>query len=429
MDEFIEVGSTIFAIMMGTLFIWCFIIAPVIDKISSRKGHQNDSLIIQEQQEKINELKEENTQLKAELKERDNKQAGEREKDFEIEGLKKQIETLNRRLIVKEERIQKLTDENTNLQMTVDRVLENNRKHLATIQELSDENRKNEQAALSLKQWQQMWEFKNQAREVTRAINKTFHLQYNVPSFFESVTQNRLNRAFQKDIVIDRFSCEVYIHSGNEPYQVSLTQCTCQDYTMRRRNTPAGNPVDPCKHMLFLAYTLGLLQNSYQERNLRINRSIESLNTLTAQIAAQKEKNRMELALEKELDTKIKQHEQVLAEYKQEIQEYVQEECAGHPKLAGAMADLETLYYKRSAQYLMKKHPPAPTEAKRIQELQRETKKYITKQKEAEYKLAYLKQLFPNIDIVFEQDFVPNKWFKIEYCPSFNKDDPSDTFD
>ena len=40
--------------------------------------------------------------------------------------------------------------------------------------------------------------------------------------------------------------------SSDEPYTATLNECTCMDFSIRRR---------PCKHMYYLAFQLGLISD------------------------------------------------------------------------------------------------------------------------------------------------------------------------
>lgn len=62
------------------------------------------------------------------------------------------------------------------------------------------------------------------------------------------------------------------------------------------------------------------------------------------------------------------------------------------------LSDFITLQYSYSEQYLLTKKHPARKEALRINDLKRQTKDWITKYKEIEYKYEYLQSLFPELD-------------------------------
>ncbi len=55
----------------------------------------------------------------------------------------------------------------------------------------------------------------------------------------------------------------------------------------------------------------------------------------------------------------------------------IEKKCNYYPQLSVIMADLQTLYYERSAEFLDSKHPPAHVEAQRIRELREQTKNFF----------------------------------------------------
>ena len=95
------------------------------------------------------------------------------------------------------------------------------------------------------------------------------------------------------------------------------------------------------------------------------------------------------------------------------VKNLIDNQCQAYPALAAVMADILTVHYTQSAKLLEKKKRPALEEAKRIRELQAETKSILEEKKTLEYKLAYIRSVFPNIDEIFETDFNINN-FKLE---------------
>lgn len=95
------------------------------------------------------------------------------------------------------------------------------------------------------------------------------------------------------------------------------------------------------------------------------------------------------------------------------IENVIKEKCAIYPRLAGVMADMLTLHYERAARYLEKKPHPAYNEAQRIRELRNETKEILVQKKELEYKYNYIKQLYPNIEDIFDSGF-NEEFFELE---------------
>ena len=93
---------------------------------------------------------------------------------------------------------------------------------------------------------------------------------------------------------------------------------------------------------------------------------------------------------------------------------YIQEKCDLYPHLAAIMADLLTLHYETSADYLDHKQNPAHTEAYRIRELRRETKEILAQKKEIEYRYAYILQMYPNIIDIFDSGFTEDQILELE---------------
>ncbi|MBQ4135577.1 MAG: restriction endonuclease [Clostridia bacterium] len=98
----------------------------------------------------------------------------------------------------------------------------------------------------------------------------------------------------------------------------------------------------------------------------------------------------------------IIQYEQAII---QRITWYIEQKCDSYPHLAGLKADMLTRHYEYSAEILRKKKNPALKEANRISELSKETKEILKQKIILEYKLAYLKTLYPNIEDAFDPAF------------------------
>lgn len=189
-------------------------------------------------------------------------------------------------------------------------------------------------------------------------------------------------------------------------YNVTLNSCECEDFNFRQKGKP-------CKHILFLAYYLGMLQiNQKSYKNILdhyLNVSDKHQNLLHLNSILQKEienrKNKKIL-----LNAEIEEYEQRAKDSK----ELIAMKFEAYPYLAGLMADYCTVHYLQSAKELKNKKNPALQEAKRIKELQKETKQIIKDKKELEYKLAYIEKLFPNINDIFDPAFNEQSDFELE---------------
>lgn len=107
----------------------------------------------------------------------------------------------------------------------------------------------------------------------------------------------------------------------------------------------------------------------------------------------------------KNLNTELEKQKNYYTKCNADFDKIIKERCKYYPQLAGIMADLLTLYYARSADYLDLKRPPAHIEATRIRELRTKTKKILEEKKIIEYKLAYIYEMYPNIDVIFDDGF------------------------
>ena len=92
----------------------------------------------------------------------------------------------------------------------------------------------------------------------------------------------------------------------------------------------------------------------------------------------------------------------------------IEQKCAYYPQLAAIVADIETVFYERSAQYLETKKTPAKVEASRIRELRRQTRRILAEKKASDYRLEYIKTMFPNIEDIFDNDFAAPEDFELE---------------
>lgn len=75
-----------------------------------------------------------------------------------------------------------------------------------------------------------------------------------IHSDFEQVKRIESSKKLKKDIVSIDMGKQVLVvrGSGSEPYQTTLSECTCPDFAMRQA---------PCKHMYCLAGQLGLMDS------------------------------------------------------------------------------------------------------------------------------------------------------------------------
>jgi hypothetical protein len=85
-----------------------------------------------------------------------------------------------------------------------------------------------------------------------------------VRAMYDSIMDGRLRNAFQTELSICNIDVTAEIKSTEKIYTVTPCSCTCPDFEKRGK---------PCKHMLFLAYSLGVLQ-AYPEH---VDEALEKL--------------------------------------------------------------------------------------------------------------------------------------------------------
>ena len=97
----------------------------------------------------------------------------------------------------------------------------------------------------------------------------------NIEEMYNSVVSGRLNNAFDSNLSLADLKITCRIRSEDKYYKTSLSECSCIDYQTRR---------SPCKHMLFLAYNLGILQINRKHGEESADRVIEMLNEDSAKL-------------------------------------------------------------------------------------------------------------------------------------------------
>ena len=157
------------------------------------------------------------------------------------------------------------------------------------------------------------------------------------------------------------------------------------------------------------------LQNNFRQAKLLCDNQKKKIFELKSK-CEHLEKSEQELKVkysyleqkEHELNTAKEQVEE-LEQYKtaliKRIEMYISHKCEGYNHLAGLMADMTTRHYEKTAHYLKTKKHPAIKGAQAVEELQKETREIKKENKILEYKLAYIRSLYPNIDDIFDDAF------------------------
>jgi len=123
-----------------------------------------------------------------------------------------------------------------------------------------------------------------------RKAEKVLKNKYDFDRFFESAESGRLDSALAETVHMNsiEFYAEFEPHSDKttDKYETSLNGCTCKDYKSSRDKKP-------CKHMLYLAYSIGALQlnaDKFERSKGRLVKAVCS-NSLKNKILLRKNKS------------------------------------------------------------------------------------------------------------------------------------------
>lgn len=264
--------------------------------------------------------------------------------------------------------------------------------------------------------------------------------QCDIPELHQSILEGRLLKAFESTPIISNVKISALVKSPNGTYTTTLENCTCQDFHFRNH---------PCKHMLYLYYIIGMLQ---VDKPL-IDEAVQKTNDLISQI---KEKNEdinkldnLKIALENDIkniqrkkqesmnnlvyfDLEIEKKKRMLNDrlnsFEKEIEnkklnavkefddfkELLKNKEFRYSEIAKAFADVSTQLYSNAAYYLSNKKNPAFSAADTVKALRQETKGYVQELTELRLKFAYIEELFPNINDVFDTGFNEQEAFELE---------------
>lgn len=134
-----------------------------------------------------------------------------------------------------------------------------------------------EQSLANAKNNELFWERQKFQKEKDKVIDETkkeiksafsFHPELVTPfleglnegDYYNSIMQGVLQHAFENPPRVVKIDIYAKIHSATSDriYRTTLNECSCPDNGCRHR---------PCKHMLYLAYLLGLLQINQKDRD------------------------------------------------------------------------------------------------------------------------------------------------------------------
>lgn len=127
-----------------------------------------------------------------------------------------------------------------------------------------------EQAALQEK----LEQAQGLSEQTLTRLRQTF--SEDIKAMLDRVPTGRLNRALQSNATIENFSAQIASSDSDKVYTVTLKNCTCPDYVgvppYTRRNHL------PCKHMMLLAYTIGILSLNEEETQKHRPRASDTFN-------------------------------------------------------------------------------------------------------------------------------------------------------
>lgn len=267
---------------------------------------------------------------------------------------------------------------------------------------------------------------------------KLLDKEYNLNEMYLSSANGRLGEALTSNLEISDYSLSATIKTANPflpTYQTSLRKCNCRDFS----------PGTPCKHIIFLAYTHGILQTNQEncknhkdslieevaELSKRRNSTQAYIDKLLAN-AEQGEKYVKKLRKEsvslqnkiENLKATINEDTEIIRSYAEsfakDITEYIKEISNNSNVLSNityiskVLSEYQALHYQVAYNYLLNKTRPAESAAETVKELKRETKKYLEELNINKLKLAYIESLFPNINDIFEQGFNESDDFELE---------------
>lgn len=223
------------------------------------------------------------------------------------------------------------------------------------------------------------------------SIMNICNANYDISALLNGILECRLENAFSTDLELQNLNISAEIKSGNELYKVTPNSCSCKD---REAHTKGF----ACKHQLFLAYNLGILQLNKDKAKKMVYENFEKVS---------EESNKIKL-LKKEAEhqeEKNKKLKKVLNDYKKEFDIIASKTVEDLPFFASIIAEYKTKYYEEAAIALQLKKRPAFTESYRIKDLRKDTQKILAEKLEYEYKLSYIESMFPNINDIFDSGF------------------------
>ena len=243
----------------------------------------------------------------------------------------------------------------------------------------------------------------------------SFAPQCDIAELHQSIMEGRLLKAFETPPKISDVKISAIVKSPNGVYTTTLKDCTCPDFHFRKH---------PCKHMLYLAYLLSMLQI---DKPLN-DKAVKQLNELLMDIKSKREyifsleDEKENIKREKiaatnsfanfilEIDKKKKNAVRELEDF----QALLRDKNFRFSRMAEEFSGTSTQYFDNIAYYLEHKSRPAYSAADTVRLLKRETKEHVRDLTELRLKLAYIEKMFPNINDIFDSGFDEESEFELE---------------
>lgn len=239
--------------------------------------------------------------------------------DNEISRLKNNNSSLMNELEKARERINEKDDVIQSKNREIKELRQNSRALQSSIDEkerqLESVKRKLSKKESLIEEQRELYEAVAQDQEsidkIKLQIDKIASLPFSqIPNDFkESILSGRLANAFESTnlLIHGRLQISATIRSEENFYKTSLTSCSCPDYTNRHA---------PCKHMLFLSYTSGLmlLNNEAFSDFAKIN-----ISKLNSKITSEKEESSIVKTQNKLLHQKKREHVKLVNQLETEL--------------------------------------------------------------------------------------------------------------
>lgn len=262
---------------------------------------------------------------------------------------------------------------------------------------------------------------------------KLLDKEYDLNEMYLCSANGRLGEALISNLQIEDYSLSATIKKENlflpshpEIYHTSLRECDCDEFKNTRM---------PCKHIIFLAYTHGILQTNQENCKNHKDSLIEELAELSQKKYSMqayidkllsnadegekyvKKLHNESVSLQNKIEnlkTTINVDTEILRSYAESLSKdnakYIKEIANNSRVLSNitfiskVLPEYQTLHYQVAYNYLLNKSHPAESAAETVLTLKRETKKHLEELNTYKLKLTYLESLYPDITEIFDKE-------------------------